>query len=197
VTSMNTEMGVDAHGMLRPLWAAMGCAFGILAAQCSSVCEPGTSCDYDVSPRALGAGASSETGESSQTAGDDVNTPGDERAGFVACSGDASAEAASCTGEGLGCCAAPTPTCTTYEACLAANNGNPMLATYHECDGPEDCEAGERCLLERGGTMCAPSGGHVSMCHVDSDCPVEGAECRSGECSVAAVADAMPQAGGV
>lgn len=95
----------------------------------------------------------------------DVSTPGAVSCGGVQC------------GAGEGCCTSPAAVCGTFDTCLAANDGNPMLASFEECDGPEDCEAGESCRQEKGGTMCAASGGHTIKCHTSSDCPDEAPIC--------------------
>jgi len=189
----NTKLETRAGQLTtsRPMYAAIGCIVSLFSAHCGgNLCEPGVSCDQDMSTAAL----TSEVADASPASGaDDVMTEGDDRAGHVSCQDKSTGEVVSCTGEGVGCCAAPTPVCGTYDTCLAANNSNPMLARYEECDGPEDCSQGEHCWQEKGGTMCAVSGGQVIKCHVDSDCPGEPGVCRSGQCSVTGAA---PTVGG-
>jgi hypothetical protein len=166
---------------MHPMYAAIGCMVSLFSSQCANVCEPGTACDEAVSSAAL---MHDDAGPSAAADADNATTAGDDRAGHVSCEDKTTGETVSCTGEGIGCCAAPSPVCGTYDTCLAANNGNPMYATYKECDGPEDCSRGERCWQEKGGTMCAASGGQVIKCHVNSECPGESGVCVNGQCSV-------------
>ena len=103
---------------------------------------------------------------------DDTATPGDDRAGLVACG------AVPC-GPGDSCC-------TSTQTCRGAApdcGGGPMDAG-NLCDGPEDCPAGMGCSGTRGGVRCeAPQGGVFSvLCHTDSDCagvqcPITGGPC--------------------
>lgn len=165
---------------LRAVRAAIGCIACLVTASCSSaMCEEGTACSASTASASSSLESEfdgSETGTQPAPA-----TATDMRPGFVSCGADG--QAVSC-GEGQGCCAGPIPMCGTWDSCLDANGGNPMLATFNECDGPEDCETGEECWQGKGGTVCAAQGGYAMMCHADSDCPAEQPVCSpAGTCA--------------
>jgi hypothetical protein len=69
-------------------------------------------------------------------------------------------------------CAPGVPCCNNH--CLAPDEQCEMLPMVY-CDGPEDCPAGERCMLFKEGLACAESGGYQTFCHADTDC--EGVLC--------------------
>lgn len=84
---------------------------------------------------------------------------GDPADGEVACGMQSCASPAYC------CLGLGTPTCTdpSATACI----GGKKLA----CDGPEDCDGGDRCCGSPLGTDCAKICASVStLCHDSSDC---------------------------
>lgn len=106
---------------------------------------------------------------------DNLATPGDDRAGYVACSSVDAGSTLVC-GPDEGCCwdgTSPT-TCTTFSECS-------LQIGFGECDGPEDCPEGVQCRLHHG-SFCG-SGGFTSLCHTDADCaPLSPAHCDRGAC---------------
>ena len=100
------------------------------------------------------------TGRCHKAPQDDPATPGDDRAGWVACAGDDSC------GPGTRCCFGQQ-TCSTAEYCAAP------IDLGWTCDGPEDCASGERCFSGRNGHKCHAGINMTSeyvMCHSDADC---------------------------
>jgi len=97
---------------------------------------------------------------------DNLATPGDDRAGYIACIVSAGHAPLTCS-PGTGCCnnngATGNTTCTTAETC-------PVLLNFNDCDGPEDCPAGQRCFIDRY-IYCGTSG-LGALCHTDADCAV-------------------------
>lgn len=99
---------------------------------------------------------------------DDITaTPGDDRAGYVACG--AQAPDLTC-GPGQGCCT------QTHDSegkpqgplCAADRNDCPVVPSFDACDGPEDCEDGVDCMGTRFGNVCG--NGYYRVCHRDADC---------------------------
>jgi hypothetical protein len=82
-------------------------------------------------------------------------------------------------------CGAATCDEATQECCVDGNGGQTCVATgtcegtAFGCDGPEDCtEGGEICCGMGEGAHCAPvTECAQAVCHVDEDCPAEGAKC--------------------
>jgi cysteine-rich repeat protein len=95
---------------------------------------------------------------------DNTSTPGDDRTGYQAC------QDLTC-GPGTRCCYGlngAADFCITSEPNCGApiNQGN-------ECDGPEDCPAGQNCYEGKGGRACVVTPGNAQYgrtCHVDNDC---------------------------
>jgi cysteine-rich repeat protein len=87
---------------------------------------------------------------------DNVNTPGDDRVGFVAC------------GETV--CRPGDRCCSNTHTCLGAK---PYCSIPRDpgdqCDGPEDCSTGV-CYETQTGKACIISGGVGIACHIDADC---------------------------
>jgi len=92
---------------------------------------------------------------------DDPSTPGDDRAGFIACGEQSCTPGYLCCGHGVGCAA-------SLQACIAA--GAPDTIDYRSCDGPEDCAAPERCAVSRHWVSCGTPSFYGVICHTDLDC---------------------------
>jgi len=114
-------------------------------------------------------------GGASPTA-DDPNTPGDDRAGYVACG----YVAVPTCGPATFCCAV---TGNGDAACASSDSECPDQIGSVHCDGPEDCASGTFCGQYKD-TFCTSGGGFIYnvKCHVDADCP-GGVGCDStGNC---------------
>lgn len=96
---------------------------------------------------------------------DDVNTPGDDRAGTFVCTNTGTGVTITCP-PGTTCCANAEPRCERD----ASSCADPFVRT--SCDGPEDCaEPGEYCVsLPRGTIACTSTGSGAVHCHTDDDC---------------------------
>jgi hypothetical protein len=118
-------------------------------------------------------------GASAPTA-DDPNTPGDDRAGYVACG----YVAVPTCGPGTFCCAV---TDNGDAACASNASECPDQIGAVHCDGPEDCPAGDFCVVYKE-TSCTPADNagfyYGVKCHTSADCP-GGASCDgSGNCAI-------------
>lgn len=106
---------------------------------------------------------------------DDMLTPGDDRAGFLTCSGEVATmtcrPGAVCCGQGTPGCAASAEQCSVPIGVVS-------------CDGPEDCPADEQCWVQPKFTFCAvdPSRDPWIKCHTDADCPEPSENPCSGIC---------------
>jgi hypothetical protein len=92
---------------------------------------------------------------------DDASTPGDDRAGYIACGYD------TCT-PGLICCPGEIGCAASSADCIA--KGAPDGTDYRACDGPEDCPNDEACAVSRHWVSCGPATFYGILCHQDSDC---------------------------
>jgi cysteine-rich repeat protein len=107
-----------------------------------------------------------------------TTTPGDDRAGYVACGQQRDA-----CGANQGCCTAGqdsegNPTAYT---CAATLDDCPSAGSFQACDGPEDCEAGVACMGTRFGNICGT--GYSRVCHSDADCESDRPSCSAkGSC---------------
>jgi cysteine-rich repeat protein len=115
---------------------------------------------------------------------DDTSTPGDDRAGFVAC--------------GAVTCVVGDNCCPSAQMCLGAASdcgGGPM-DPGNACDGPEDCPVGLLCSQTKSGIRCSqPSGGVFAvLCHTDADCVGVDCPVSGGSCPICVTA-AGPQRG--
>jgi len=106
---------------------------------------------------------------------DEAATPGDDRAGFVACAG---AESAEICGPGSGCCGDGSRCASDAGECESSD-------WFSSCDGPEDCAPGEQCWVDDQSIRCSTEATPYSYvrCHTDTDCPTftENA-CVNGYC---------------
>jgi cysteine-rich repeat protein len=99
---------------------------------------------------------------------DNLSTPGDDRAGYMACAG------ITCS-PGSVCCTGASQGCTTMSACSG------FAGT---CDGPEDCPSGHVCYVGHAAycDVVNSGSGSVLHCHRTADCPT-GQSCASeGSC---------------
>jgi cysteine-rich repeat protein len=107
---------------------------------------------------------------------DDVMTPGDDRAGFTTCA-KAYAEHMTCRPD-MGCCG-------DGNECQPEESDCRTPFWFRDCDGPEDCPAGEQCWVLPKGYGCAVhperTSGHV-LCHTDADCPMSAVNPCDGSC---------------
>jgi len=92
---------------------------------------------------------------------DDPSTPGDDRAGYIACGYD------TCT-PGLLCCPGDIGCAANQGECI--EKGAPDGTDYASCDGPEDCPSDEVCAVSRHWVGCGPATFYGVICHQDSDC---------------------------
>lgn len=126
--------------------------------------DPGEACDDGNVQSGDGCSATCELD-------DNASTPGDDRAGFVACG------SMSC-GPGLGCC-------RDSVGCAASLSDCESPFDFQTCDGPEDCPAGTQCWVASHIIDCEVSTPFFDVfCHANADC-VEGATdnaCVNGEC---------------
>jgi hypothetical protein len=108
------------------------------------------------------SGGGSDDGVGSQS---DPAKADEEQAGTVVC-GDAPCEDAEiCCLHGAGQFPNLTYTLTCTDSC-------PGTDPEVECDGPEDCGAGEVCCMNPEGVFCTDdcSGMAAAACHDDTDC---------------------------
>jgi cysteine-rich repeat protein len=109
---------------------------------------------------------------------DDVSTPGDDRAGFLTCAGVSEGVNLTCRPD-MGCCS-PRTECRPDESYCQS----PLW--FRDCDGPEDCPAGEQCweLQKHFGCAADPQVSGSVLCHTDADCVMpEVNPCENGYCS--------------
>jgi hypothetical protein len=92
---------------------------------------------------------------------DDRSTPGDDRAGYIACGYD------TCP-PGLICCPGEIGCAANQGECI--EKGAPDGTDYSTCDGPEDCPFDEACAVSRHWVSCGPATFYGVRCHRDSDC---------------------------
>ncbi len=132
--------------------------------------DPGEACDDGNSIDGDGCSASCELD-------DNLGTPGDDRAGYVTCTGTNAGASVTC-GPGLGCCNDPDGT-----TCAASGSDCVSPFDFQGCDGDEDCpQAGTQCWVYRT-TDCWSQSGYELRCHTDSDCIAPEDSCdASGQC---------------
>jgi large repetitive protein len=141
------------------------CGDGYLDA--GEVCDDGNTDDGD------GCSASCEL--------DDIaSTPGDDRAGYVACG--PLAPDLTC-GPDQGCCTQVRDNegNPVGPLCAADRSQCPLVPSFHACDGPEDCDVGVQCMATRFGNVCGT--GYYRICHSDADCESSLPKCNpTGSC---------------
>lgn len=108
---------------------------------------------------------------------EDDATPGDDRAGYLTCTDEATGASQTC-GPESGCCG-------DGSQCAADSSQCSSPAWFATCDGPEDCGTGEQCWLDDGATHCSAEATPYLYvrCHTDLDCrrPAEN-PCVNGYC---------------
>lgn len=75
------------------------------------------------------------------------------------------------------CCVRPPP---AAETCESLDGGCPMSAGNFQCDGPEDCAAGQACCGYSGrvGSYCGGTSCFAeTLCQTAADCPAGQANC--------------------
>jgi cysteine-rich repeat protein len=109
---------------------------------------------------------------------DDLSTPGDDRAGYVACTDTPNVHGLTCK-PGLWCC-------PFTESCVTGDYADDCIDAHgaQACDGPEDCRAGLVCMRYKVTTCEAPSEGMGSArrCHTDAQCPAQKHCDATGDC---------------
>lgn len=103
--------------------------------------------------------------------GDIATTAGDDRASFIACG-----ERAVC-GDGEGCCVEYDGNGIAGSTCAATREGCASGASFHSCDGPEDCDGGLACMTTRFGRSCGT--GYQQVCHSSDDCDASRPRCNA------------------
>jgi cysteine-rich repeat protein len=109
---------------------------------------------------------------------DRVDTPGDDRAGFVTCASVSEGVSMTCRPD-MGCCSGPTECRPDSAYCQS-----PFW--FRTCDGPEDCPAGAQCWTLNKFIDCAvhPAQTYGGVyCHTDADCVMSAVNpCIEGQC---------------
>lgn len=100
---------------------------------------------------------------------DNVNTPGDDRPGYVLCA-SADDPSLTCSPEQR-CCRSPENVCDSLQQ--DCQRPDVTVGWGDNCDGPEDCEQGLTCVRAKYGASCTaanPQQAYPVMCHADRDC---------------------------
>jgi hypothetical protein len=82
-----------------------------------------------------------------------------------------------CAAGSAACCVRPSP---APETCEPLDGGCPLGAGKFQCDGPEDCAAGQSCCGYSGrvGSFCGGASCFAEvLCHTAADCPTSQANC--------------------